>query len=209
MKRVFETNTKYARIKGFLLINVGMCLFQLFYLTTQGENSSVWWSISFALVFALLFFIFSREYMYPNKVEIGDYYFTFYYPFTASRKIAFEELEYYARVSCGGPRIPSFHGLVFVFKSNYKTLVTEHSILNYKGLLDFVNNRSFENYGYIGSNSWRRKEKPVLQKKSFVDYEKELIKDIDKSKGKSHYYFNAVLAAGMNIFMLYLLLFEI
>ena len=180
----------------------------LFIMTLGGDESAIWISTFICVpVFILLLCLVRNEYLMPNKVEIENSYFTFYYPFHKPQSYNFGQLKFYMRVCRGGRGTSKFHGLVFVFEDGHRVLVAERSILNYNDFLNIVKNSGFYDIGYVGTRNWRKINGPLQKKLWAPEFEKELLKDIDKKKGQNYYRFYAAQVFFVSLVLIYILFF--
>jgi len=209
MKYVYISNIRSNRVRNFGPISIILNVLLLFALSLQVEKLPLWIVVS---IFIIVFFVFLmglyKSINIPMRIEINEFSFIFYYPFSTNKKYMFEDLSCYATASYGGIWSGRYHSIIFEFRYGSRIAVPSFRIKNYMGLLDFMKNSNFEYFGYIGQSRWHRKNKPLSKKWVIAREEKELELEIEKDKALFTVYFGMIMSIIMNITILYVLFFQ-
>jgi hypothetical protein len=209
MKQVFSSNKKLNRIRSFGAGSILLNFLLLFILSLQIENVSSCLIISIStIIFIVILIALYQSNNNPTRIEIENYSFTFYFPFSKPKNYKFDDVVCYATSCDGNYRVAFYHAVVLEFSDNYRTLVSDLRIENYQEFLEFIRRSKFEYFGYIGQKIWRRKSKPLSKKWVVKREEAELEKKIGKETGKFYFYSMTAMSILMNMVMLYVLFFQ-
>ena len=162
----------------------------------------LWASISIMALFLVLIGVYIGGSRTVIKLEINETLFILHFLFNKSVKYQFADVRQYATATFGSGRSGHFHSVVLEFVDGKRFQVAYPVIANYKAFLEFMRSSTFEFYGYIGQNNWRRTNKPLSKKWVVARYEKEFENDVGKRKGLTILYFVGILMLAMNLFLL-------
>lgn len=199
MKKVFNLNRKWAGAYLFAIISTVCALGLLTLLAFEIKDRSwMFASFAFSVLVIVSVGVLISSMRIVKKIEIIDTSFVLHFFLIKPLKYQFEDVQQYATAAFGSGRAGLFHSVVIEFRDGKRFQVAYPVIENYKTFLEFMRNSTFEYYGYIGQNKWRRTRKPLSNKWVVAREEKDLEKDLDKKKGLNILYFVGIFMLIMN-----------
>lgn len=210
MKKLFYLNKRWSNAVAFLIVNLVVCVLLMSGLTATSKTLSYpyLWSAGLLLLLGLMIIAIALTVATLVKYVVFEKdIFTLHFFFFKSKQYRLNQLKQYATAAYGGYRYIMAHSVILEFNDGKRYQIADPIIHSYKQFYEFVKNGNFDCFGYIGRNSWRKKNKPLSKKWVVERDEKELIKAIEKKKGVIILYFYGIITLAMNFALVRYLIF--